>query len=91
MKVSLNVRRHGVGMLWGVAIAAVLQIAAAQSALAQATPTYHPKVVQQVKQPQGKNTKVSSFAPHPTKQRVFGDPIQAPIVGHVQPKKKPPN
>jgi hypothetical protein len=34
--------------------------------------------------------KASSFVPHPTNRRVFGDPIQPPILGHVAPKKPPP-
>ena len=36
-----------------------------------------------------KTRKVSSFAPHPTKRRVFGAPIQPPIVNKAPPPKKP--
>jgi hypothetical protein len=68
---------------------ASMLLIAAQSTMA-VTPSDNPKVVQKAKQPQGKATKTSSFAPHPTTRRVFGDPIQPAIVGHVQPK-KPPN
>jgi hypothetical protein len=35
-----------------------------------------------------KPRKASSFAPHPTRQRVFGAPIQSPIMRHVAPPKK---
>jgi hypothetical protein len=34
-----------------------------------------------------KTRKVSSFAPHPTKRRVFGAPIQPPIVNKSPPPK----
>jgi hypothetical protein len=47
-----------------------------------------PKVVSKAHQPVGTPHKVSSFAPHPTKQRVFGDPIQPPIFNNVPPPKK---
>jgi len=47
-----------------------------------------PKVVSRAHQPVGTPHKASSFAPHPTKRRVFGDPIQPAILGHVQPPKK---
>jgi hypothetical protein len=45
-----------------------------------------PKVVSKSHQPVGTPHKASSFAPHPTTRRVFGDPIQAPIVHNVPPK-----
>jgi hypothetical protein len=44
-----------------------------------------PKVVSRAHQPVGTPHKVSSFAPHPTKRRVFGAPIQPPIVSQVPP------
>lgn len=47
-----------------------------------------PKVVSRAHQPVGTPHKASSFAPHPTKRRVFGAPIQAPIVGKVPAPKK---
>jgi hypothetical protein len=46
------------------------------------------RVVSKAHQPVGTPHKVSSFAPHKTNKRVFGDPIQAPIV-HSQPAPKP--
>jgi hypothetical protein len=49
----------------------------------------HPKVVSKSRQPVGTPHKVSSYAPHPTKRRVFGAPIQAPILSNVPPPKKP--
>ncbi|MFL6602416.1 MAG: hypothetical protein ACJ8R9_13925 [Steroidobacteraceae bacterium] len=49
----------------------------------------NPKVVSKSRQPVGTPHKASSFAPHPTKRRVFGAPIQAPILSHVPPPKKP--
>jgi hypothetical protein len=48
-----------------------------------------PKVVSKAHQPVGTPHKASSFAPHPTKRRVFGAPIQAPIVSNVPPPQKP--
>jgi hypothetical protein len=48
-----------------------------------------PKVVSRVHHPVGTPHKASSFAPHPTQRRVFGAPIQPPIVHNVTPKKKP--
>lgn len=44
-----------------------------------------PRVVSKVHQPVGTPHKASSFAPHPTKRRVFGAPIQPPIVSTVPP------
>jgi hypothetical protein len=50
-----------------------------------------PKVVSKSHQPVGTPHKASSFAPHPTTRRVFGDPIQPPIVHNVPTTtKKPP-
>jgi small ligand-binding sensory domain FIST len=45
------------------------------------------KVVSKVHQPVGTPHKVSSFAPRKTNKRVYGAPIQAPIV-HSQPAPK---
>jgi hypothetical protein len=47
---------------------------------------HSPKVVSKVHQPAGTSHKVSSFAPHPTTRRVFGDPIQPPILGNAAAK-----
>ena len=49
-----------------------------------------PKAVSKSHQPVGTPHKASSFAPHPTSRRVFGDPIQAPIIHNAPPPKKPP-
>jgi hypothetical protein len=45
-------------------------------------------VVSKSHQPVGTPHKASSFAPHPTTRRVFGDPIQAPIVHNNTPPQK---
>lgn len=45
------------------------------------------KVVSKVRQPVGTPHKVSSFAPRHTNKRVYGDPIQAPIM-HSAPTPK---
>jgi hypothetical protein len=50
-------------------------------------PTKPSKVVSKVRQPVGTPHKVSSFAPRQTNKRVYGDPIQAPIV-HSAPAPK---
>jgi len=55
----------------------------------RAGPTKPAKVVAKSHQPVGTPHKASSFAPHKTNKRVFGDPIQAPIVhSHPAPKRK---
>ena len=46
-----------------------------------------PKVVSQRHQPTGKPPKASSFAPHPTDRRVFGTPIQPPIIPAAAPER----
>ena len=77
-------------------LAAGLAAFAAGTALAQGTapspltrPQHvaSPKVVSKAHQPVGTPHKVSSFAPRPTKRRVFGDPIQPPIFSSGKPKK----
>jgi hypothetical protein len=45
-----------------------------------------PHVITKAKQPVGTPHKASSFAPHHTNRRVFGDPIQGPILTNVAPK-----
>jgi hypothetical protein len=47
-----------------------------------------PKTVSKTQQPVGTPHKASSFAPHPTKRRVFGAPIQPPIVSPPAPPKQ---
>ena len=52
-------------------------------------PTKPAKVVSKSRQPVGTPHKASSFAPHRTNKRVYGDPIQAPIVhSHPAPERK---
>jgi hypothetical protein len=85
MKAILNVRAlRTVG-----AVAAGLLAFATQHARAATYPTGTAPVVQKVK-PGSSAKKASSFAPHPTSQRVFGAPIQSPILGKVTPQKPPP-
>ena len=94
MSMDARARRWRLSLL-----AAALAALSAGSALAQVSPRSavvraqqagpHPKVVSKARQPAGKPQKVSSYAPHPTKRRVFGAPIQAPILTHVPPPKKP--
>jgi len=61
----------------------------AVSAAQRVGPTKPAKVVAKSHQPVGTPHKASSFAPHKTNKRVFGDPIQAPIVhSHPAPKRK---
>jgi hypothetical protein len=77
---------------------ALLVMAAAGSAFAQnprnavvATqrvgPSKPSKVVSKARQPVGTPHKASAFAPRPTNKRVFGAPIQAPIM-HSAPAPK---
>jgi hypothetical protein len=77
---------------------AVLVVAAAGSAFADGNrnavveaqrvgPTKPSKVVSKARQPVGTPHKASAFAPRPTNKRVFGAPIQAPIV-HSAPAPK---
>lgn len=84
MKAILNVRAlRTVGV-----VAAGLLVFATQHALAAPYAGTAP-VVQKVK-PGSSAQKASSFAPHPTSRRVFGAPIQSPILSKVTPKKPPP-
>ena len=53
----------------------------------RAGPTEPSKVVSKARQPVGTPHKASAFAPRPTNKRVFGAPIQAPIV-HSAPAPK---
>jgi hypothetical protein len=74
-------------------LAASLVVLSTGTAFAQRVgPTPPSKVVSKSHQPVGTPHKASSFAPHPTSRRVFGDPIQPPIVNNAppQPKKKSP-
>ena len=68
-----------------------LMLFAAGVAFAQghASSTKAPRVIAKSHQPVGTPHKASSFAPHPTKRRVFGDPIQAPIMHSAPAPKKP--
>jgi len=61
----------------------------AVSAAQRVGPTKPAKVVAKSHQPVGTPHKASSFAPHRTHKRVYGDPIQAPIVhSHPAPERK---
>lgn len=70
---------------------ATLMLFAAGGAFAQGHtgPTKPGKVISRSHQPVGTPHKASAFAPHPTKQRVFGAPIQAPIMHSAPAPKKP--
>ena len=79
-------------------ILALLVMAAAGSAFAQnprnavvaaqrVGPTKPSKVVSKARQPVGTPHKASALAPRPTNKRVFGAPIQAPIM-HSAPAPK---
>ena len=46
-----------------------------------------PRTVSRTGHASGAHHKASSFAPHPTTRRVFGDPIQPPIVNKAPPPK----
>ncbi len=84
-----------------VAVVSVLLTAISSVAAAQGQSSYRNEVVK-AQHPGGnsaagtrtgqsgskKGGKVSSFAPHRTQQRVFGAPIQAPIVKRAPPPKK---
>ena len=77
-------------MVRAIALAA-LMLMASGGAFAQGHvgSTKPGKVISKAHQPDGKPTRASSFAPHPTRQRVFGAPIQAPIVHNAPAPKKP--
>lgn len=75
-------------IVWIACLAALSAgTAVAETSTSRAGPT--PKVVSRAQPGSGTHHKASSFAPHPTKRRVFGAPIQAPIVRYAPPKKKP--
>jgi hypothetical protein len=68
-------------MKYGVMVAAALL--GAISASAVAIPPHAPAAhasISRVRQPAGAPTKPSSFAPHQLHTRVFGAPIQPPIL-----------
>jgi hypothetical protein len=79
-------------------MAALILISAAGTAVADANrnavveaqrtgPSKPSKVVSKARQPVGTPHKASALAPRPTNKRVFGAPIQAPIV-HSAPAPK---
>ena len=74
------------GLLVGAGTATAQQNSTVYDAQ-HAGPT-RPKMVSKSHQPVGTPHKASSFAPHPTSRRVFGAPIQAPIVHNAPPPKK---
>ncbi len=67
---------------------ALAQVSPRSAVVRAQQPGSYPKVVSKTHQPVGTPHKVSSFAPRPTKRRVFGAPIQAPILSHVPPPPK---
>jgi hypothetical protein len=96
MSMGARVRRVRLSL---TLLAAGLTAVAAGTAIAQVAPAStvgrsrhvgSPKVLSKTHQPVGTPHKASSFAPHPTKRRVFGAPIQAPIVSSAAPKKHAP-
>ena len=77
-----------VGLLTVAAGTAFAQSPRDAVAKAQRLGPSSPKVVAKSHQPAGKPPKASSFAPHPTSRRVFGDPIQPPILHKTPPPPK---
>ena len=85
-----------------LSVAALLGVIAAlpPAALAQAThrnqvvhaqgATTSPQVISKSRQPTGKRQQASALAPRPTSKRVFGAPIQPPIMHSTAPKKPAP-
>jgi hypothetical protein len=71
-----------------LALAALLAVMTTGSLASAAPPA--PRTVSKVRQPDGKPSKASSYAPHPTKSRVFGAPIQPPILHKAPPKPTAP-
>jgi hypothetical protein len=55
---------------------------------AQRAGSTRPKVVSKAHQPVGTPHKASSLAPRPTRRKVFGDPIQPPILHNAPPAPK---
>jgi hypothetical protein len=68
-------------------LAALMAVMMAGS-LASAAPA--PKTVSKARQSDGTPHKASSFAPRPTSKRVFGTPIQPPILKQAPPKQSTP-
>jgi len=87
-------------MKTAIALAAMMLVSAAgvcaqetsaSANIHRAGPSKPGKVVSKTHQPVGPPHKASSFAPRQTNRRVFGDPIQGPIVHNAPtPAKKPP-
>jgi hypothetical protein len=73
----------------GVACGQATSTGAARNAMSRTLEgPMQPRKISKVHQPVGTPHKVSSFAPRPTSQRVFGSPIAPPIV-HNAPARKP--
>ena len=88
LSLGTRARRARLSLTLLLAGAAALPVSSAMAqASSRAGPS--PKVISRAHQPAGTPQKASSFAPHPTKRRVFGAPIQPPIVRNVPPKNKP--
>ncbi len=62
-----------------VAVALLGAAAGSAGAIPPHEPSQHASL-SRVRQPAGPPTKVSSFVPHPLNTRVFGAPIQPPIL-----------
>ena len=94
MKPGNASRQWNLTLLLAVLSAVWMGIAAGQSssqrnAVVRAQNATAPhKTVSSAHQPVGTPHKASSFAPHPTKRRVFGAPIQPPIVSPPKPPKQ---
>jgi len=77
-----------IGLAGCVGLAVSVGLAAAASAAGPRDGPERPKVITRTHQPVGTPHKASSFAPHPgSKRKVYGAPIQAPILTHAKAKK----
>ena len=86
LSLGTSARRARLSLTLLLAGAAALPVGTAMAqASSRAGPS--PKVISRAHQPAGTPQKASSFAPHHTNRRVFGAPIQPPIVR--VPAKKP--
>jgi len=76
---------------WAVQLAGLLMMQCAYQIALSAEPPHAgptPRVISRTHQPAGSPHKASSFAPHHTNRRVFGAPIQSPILSNATPRKK---
>lgn len=69
------------------AVIAICLVAFTMPHVAAAQPHKPVRVISKSRNAVGPPQKASSFAPHPgSKRRVYGAPIQAPILTHLRPK-----